>query len=189
MYVETARSSKSAASAFGQDEVPGAHARRDGLRERRRVRDEGASLELEQARRRLALEAHEPVRIVLEHGQLVLPRDLDQPRASLVRERSTARVLEGRNRVQEGRRIGARAKLGVERVGVEALVVHREGHDLDAFAREHLERAVVARCLDEDAPGSTRELLGGVEDESLQAPDGEDDALGGDAVALRDPLA
>ncbi len=118
----------------------------------------------------------------------MLPRDLDQPCASLVREGSTAGILEGRNRVQEGRRLGARAKLGVQRARVEALVVHRQGHDLDPFAREHLERAVVARCLDEDAPGSTRELLGGVEDESLQAPDREDDTLGSDTVTLRNPL-
>ena len=108
----------------------------------------------------------------------MLTRDLDQPCTSPVREASAAGILEGGDRVQEGRRVGARAKLDVEGVGIEPLVVHRQRHDLDAFAREHLERAVVARSLDEDAPRSTRELLGSVEDESLEPPDGEDDTLG-----------
>src|SRR5207302_8483491 len=52
----------------GGDQVPDAQPRRNGLRERRAIANEIAALELEQARKRLAFEADEPVRIVLEHG-------------------------------------------------------------------------------------------------------------------------
>src|SRR6185437_4714289 len=48
------------------DRVADAQPGRDGLRERRAVHDVLAALELEDARQRLALEADEPVRIVLE---------------------------------------------------------------------------------------------------------------------------
>ena len=54
--------------------------------------------------------------------------------------------------------------------------------------REDLERAVVRRRLHEHAARSPRELLGGVEDESLESADREDDPLRPDAVPPRDPL-
>ena len=116
-------------------------------------------------------------------------RELDQPRPSRFGQRATARILERRDRVEEGRWIGAAAELGGERVRVETFVVHRQGHDLDPLTCEHLERAVVARSLDQDAPRPARKLLGGVEDESLEAADGEDDLPGRHAMTLRDPLA
>jgi hypothetical protein len=148
-------------------EVAAADAGGDGLRERRRVRHEVAALELEQAGFRVALEADEPVRVVLEDGKLVLPHDLDEPRAPLRRERPSARVLERGNGVEERRLLAAALELGVERVGIEPLVVHLQRNDLDPLASEDLERTVVARRLDEHATGNTCELLGRVEDEAL----------------------
>ena len=189
MYVETARSSKAAASALGQDEVPRSHARRDGLRERGRVRHELTVLELVQARLSVALEADEAVRVVLEDRELVLASDLDEPRATLGREGTPARVLEGRDRVEEGRRFAAALQLVLERIGIQAFVVHRESHDLGAFAREDLQRPVVARRLDEHAAGPPRELLGRVEHEPLKTSDGEHDPPGETLVPRRDPLA
>ena len=89
---------------------------------------------------------------------------------------------------KEGRsRLGC--ELGLERVGVEALVVHRQRDDLDTLAREDLQRAVVARRLDEHSPGRARELLRRVEDEALKPADRENDARRLDAVACGDPLA
>ena len=80
-------------------------------------------------------------------------------------------------------------ELGLERVEVEALVVHRERHDLGSVAREDLQRPVVGRPLDEHAPRPHGELHGGVEHEALQAARRQEDAAGLDAVALREHLA
>ena len=148
-----------------------------------------AAFELEQAGRRLALEPDEPVRIVLEDGEVVLAHDLDESGATLRRERPPARVLERRDRVEERRPVAVPSQLRFERVGVETLLVHLEGDDLGALASEDLQRPVVARSLDEHASRSARELLRRVEREALQAADGEDDALRRHAVPLGDPLA
>ena len=83
-----------------------------------------AALQLEERRRRLALVADEPVRVVLEHGHSVRRRELDDAPAPLGRERAAARVLEGRDRVEEARL--ARGELALERVRVETFVVHRD---------------------------------------------------------------
>ena len=53
---------------------------REDLRERAEVDDELAAVEREQRRQRLALVAQQPVRVVLEHEQLALVRDLDSRR-------------------------------------------------------------------------------------------------------------
>ena len=107
-----------------------------------------AALELEQRRRRLAFEAHETVRIVLEHEQVVRLRDLDDAAAALLRERPAAGVLEGGDRVEEHRLLALGERL-LERFGIEPFVVHRERHDLRAETREDLQRPVVRRRLDE----------------------------------------
>src|SRR5918995_1563614 len=57
-----------------QDEVADADARCDGLRERARESDVLPAVQLEQSRRRFALETDRPVRIVLEDEQVVLGR-------------------------------------------------------------------------------------------------------------------
>src|SRR5207237_9532182 len=71
-----------------QDEVADAHARRDRLRERRRVRDMVAALQLEDRRRRLALVAHEPVRILLEPEPVMLAGELRDALSPLGRKRA-----------------------------------------------------------------------------------------------------
>ena len=119
----------------------------------------------------------------------MLADDLDEPRAPLGGERSPARVLERRDRVEEGRWIVTATQLGLEGIGIETFVIHLEGDDLGSFASEDLERAVVARRLDEDSPRPARELLSGIEHEPLKAADREDDASRLDAVACSDPLA
>ena len=112
--------------------------------------------------------------------------ELDDPAATLRRERAAARILEGRDRVEKGRRVAV-AQGGLERVGVEPLVVHRDEHDLGAELPQDLERTVVGRLLDEDAPAARQPL--GEEDEALQRAVAEQHARGLDAVALRDPRA
>ena len=122
----------------------------DRLRERRRERDPLAALELVDPRQRLAVVADAAVGVVLENRQVVLGGELDEPAAALDPDRAAGRVLERRDRVEERDR-PALAQLGLERVEVEALVVHRERHDVRAVARQDLQRPVVGRRLDEHA--------------------------------------
>ena len=60
-----------------------------------------AAVERVQRRQRLALVAQQPVGVVLEHEQLALPRDLDEPLPARRGERHAGRVLEGRHGVDE----------------------------------------------------------------------------------------
>ena len=173
---------------LGKDEVPAADPGRHRLRERRRVRDALPAFELAKARLGLALEADESVRVVFENRELVLADDLDEARATLGRQRPPARVLERRDRVQERRPLAPAAEFDVECVRIETFLVHLERDDLDPVAGEDLERTVVGRRLHQHAPGGSRELLGGVEDESLKPSDREHDPLRLDAVPPRDPL-
>ena len=136
---------------------------------------------------RLAVVADAAVGVVLENRQVVLGGDLDEPAAALDADRAAGRILEGRDRVEERHR-AALAELGFERVEVEALVVHRERHDLGAVAREDLQRPVVGRPLDEHAPRPHGELHGRVEDEPLQPARRQEDAARLDAVPLREQL-
>ena len=170
------------------DEVADPQPGRDRLRERRRERDPLATLELVDRRQRLAVVADAAVRVVLENRQIVRGGELDEPPAALGADRAAGRVLEGRDRVEERDRAALR-ELGLERVEVEPLVVHRERHHLGALAREDLQRPVVRRPLDEHATRPHGELDGGVEDEALQAARRQEDAAGLDAVALREHLA
>ena len=52
---------------------------------------------------RILVEAHAPVRVVLEHPQVVPARQLDEAAPPLERQRAAARVLERRQHVQERR--------------------------------------------------------------------------------------
>src|SRR3712207_8654236 len=61
---------------------------RSGLRERRRVGDELAALQLVQRRERVALVADAAVGVVLEHGDAVRAGELDDAVAPLRRERA-----------------------------------------------------------------------------------------------------
>src|SRR4029453_430945 len=137
--------------------------RRDRLRERRRERDPVPALERVEGRRRSTFVADEPVRIVLEDVELVGAAELADAPAPLRAERAAARVLERRDRVEE-RHVAASRQLGLERIRLQALLVHLEGDDVGALPAEELQRAVVRRRLDEHPAGSTDELDGRVED-------------------------
>ena len=76
-------------------------ARREDLRERAQVHHVDAAVERVQRRQLVALVAQQPVRVVLEHEQLALVGDLDQPPPAAQRHRHAGRVLEGRHRVDE----------------------------------------------------------------------------------------
>ena len=92
----------------------------------------------------MALKADEAVGIVLEYEEVVLVRESDKPAAALVVERSAARILERRDRVEEGRLCTARKRL-LEGTELEPLVIHRHGRDADAGCGQYLERPVVGR--------------------------------------------
>ena len=117
----------------------------------------------------------------------MLGGQLDDAPPALRRQRPPARVLEGRDRVEEARRAGA--QLALQAVRIEAVVVHRQGHDIRAEPREELQRPVVARRLDEHAAGPALEQLLEVEEDALEPSARHDHARRLDAVPLRQPLA
>ena len=166
MYVDTAARSNGGHEPLGQDEVADADPGRDGLRERGGVRHQLAALELVQQRRRVALVADEPVRVVLEHRQVVGARELDEPAPALRRQRAAARVLERRDRVEE--RGTAPGERRLERVEVEPVLVLRHRLDLDPQLGEERERPVVGRRLDEHPAGTLGEERARVEEEALE---------------------
>ena len=187
MYVETARSSYAERSASGTTNQP---TRSPGAtvfeNDEVKVTRSPPSSSCSDAGRG-ALVADEPVRVVLEHVDVVLPAELGDAPAALLAERATARVLEGRDGVEE-RDVAAARELRLERLRVEPLVVHLERDDLDALPAEELQRAIVGRALDEHAPGSPRELRGDVEDEALQSTRREEDPARVDPVTLAEQL-
>ncbi len=139
--------------------------------------------ELEEARDRLALEAEHPVGVVLEHGRAPVGREVEEAPPILERERAAARVLEGRDRVDDV----ALAERAVDRVDVEAVV--RELHllHLGAELAEDRERAVVARRLHEEARARLHEVARR-EGEALERPIRDDHAPRVDSMLLGDPL-
>ena len=89
--------------------------------------------------------------------------------------------------VEEGD-VAAPLELRFERIRVETLVVHRQRDRLDTAPAEELQRAVVRRRLDENAPRAPLQLGRRVEVEALQAAGGDEDARRLDAVALTEEL-
>ena len=147
-----------------------------------------ASLEGVERRRRRALVPHEPVRVVLQHVEVVRAGELHDPPAPLLAQRAPARVLEGRDRVEEGD-VAAAAELGLERVGIEPFVVHLHRDRLDSLPAQELQRPVVGRPLDEHPAGAPLELGRGIEDEALEPARREEDAGRVDPVPLAEKLA
>ena len=123
MYVETARASSRAASSAGATNQPTRSPGATVFENDEAYVTRAPALELEQRGRRLPFVADEAVRVVLEHRQPVLGGQLGDAPAPLGRERAAARVLEGRDRVEEAD--GPVRELARERVGIEPLVVHR----------------------------------------------------------------
>ena len=116
----------------------------------------------------------------------MLLRDLDDAPAALLGQRPPARVLEGRDEIEERRLLAAR-RAPLERIGVEAFVVAVQADDLGAELAQDLQRPVVGRALDEDALPGRKPLR--EEDEALERAVGDEDAGRIDAVARRDPFA
>ena len=85
---------------------------REDLRERAEVDHVLAAVERVERRQRLALVAQQAVGIVLEHEDLALLGDLDQPAAAIQGHRHAGRVLERRDRVDELRRAALLARAG-----------------------------------------------------------------------------
>ena len=132
---------------------------REDLGERAQVDD----LVVERAQRLHvpAVEAQPAVRVVLDHRDVVLARQLEQPAAALRRHRDAAGVLEVRDRVDE---LGAARtdalELGLEQVHAHAVVVHRHAADLGLVRRERLQRADVGGALGDDDVAGVQERLG-----------------------------
>ena len=98
-----------------------------------------ATVERVQGRKRLALVAEQPVRVVLEHEDLALGRELDKPLAPLERHRHAGRVLEARDRVDELRPPALALELGealLEQVDPHAVGVHLDLHHVGLVRRE-----------------------------------------------------
>ena len=184
MYVDTARSSNAARSASGTTNQPTRRPGRDGLREGRRERDPLAALERVQRRRRRPLVADEAVGVVLEHVEVVLGDELDDPPPALLAERSAARVLERRDRVEERDRRRRGASSASSASGSSPSSSIGSATISTPCQREELQRPVVGRRLDEHAARPPRQLDRGVEDEALQAARRDEDARRVDAVPL-----
>ena len=159
------------AQSVRDDDVTHAEAGSDRLREED-VKATCSALERMDPRGRLALVPDEPVGVVLS-VEVVTCGEVCDPPAALGAEGAAARVLEGRDRVEEGD-VAAPLELRLERIRVETLVVHRQRDRLDTAPAEELQRAVVRRRLDEDAPRAPLQLGRRVEVEALQAAGGDE---------------
>ncbi len=160
-------------SAFA-DRPAEAHARDQGLGERAQEDDAPVGVEALEGRQRLALEAQRPVGRVLDHEQVEAVRELQDPVASLERERDAHRVVEVGHEVEEPRARGA-LQDGLEIVGVDPVLVraHRGVGGLAGIERDHgaeeggvLGHHDVARVQDQ-LGGEVEALLGALEDEDL----------------------
>ena len=98
-----------------------------------------------------ALEAHEPVRIVLEHDEVVSLRELEHAAAALDGDRAASRILERREQVEQCRPRVA-GELPRECLGVDALLIMVDACDVDPVPRRRPQRAVVRRRLDDETP-------------------------------------
>jgi hypothetical protein len=98
--------------------------------------------------RRLGLPRTDHPWVVLDDERARRGRELHHAAAAIRREGAPARVLEGRDRVQEGR-VGVLGERLLQLAGDEAVLVHRDGDGRLAGFVENLQRAVVGRQLDE----------------------------------------
>ena len=132
----------------------------------------------------MRLEAHESVRVVLEHRQLPFAHQLREPAAALFGESRAGRVLERRDRVEErGRRP---FELALQLLDVETVLVDGDLAELDLGRGQDLARPVVGRPLDEYAPTAGERIQHEVE--RLQRAVGHQHASRLDRVPLGQPL-
>src|SRR5215212_5056164 len=120
-------------------------------------------LERRERRKRLALEAKHPVRVILDDHQVELPRHLQKFFASLGDHRHPGRVLEVRHSVDElyvqALRTGPLQRLA-GRDGDNAGAVHRHVRYARPVGGERVERPRVCRSLTEDRVALVEEDLG-----------------------------
>ena len=140
-----------------------------------------------QRRQRLPLEANEPVRIVLEHEQVVVGGEVDDTTTAILRERPPARVLEGREQIDEtpaARRSRVQTRARRDR----GLRRRSRARRSRRRARERIfsGRSYVGPLDEHAAPGSESLRK---EDESLQRAVGEEDARRIDPVPFGSPFA
>jgi hypothetical protein len=142
-------------------------------------------VEREHRRERRAAEAQLDVRVVLEHDEVVLARELQEPVALLAGERVPGRVLEVGDDVRELGPQAALEQLG-ERVHVDAVGLEVHRHDVRPALAQPEQRAVVGRALDDDGVVRLDER---VEQERVRLHRAvrDDDLRRVDAVLLRDP--
>ena len=113
-------------------------------------------------------------------------REPEQVTACRLRVRAPARVLKGRDRVEErGPPVG---QLGLQRVDVDAVVGHRHRCDVGAQPLEDPQRPIVGRCLD-DRPAALGEQHLREDREPRQRAGGQDHVRGVDPMPLGDPGA
>ena len=170
----------------GADQVAHADARADRLRERGRVDHLVGLVHREHRRQRLALEAQLHVGVVLEDGEAVLGRQLEQPAALLERERAAGRVLEVGDDVRE-RRVRAPLQRQLERLDVDAVRLERDGEQLRAELPQRQQRAVVGGRLDHHHVTGLDQLLE-QERVRLHRAVGGEGPVRLDAVLRGDPL-
>jgi hypothetical protein len=104
----------------------------------------------------------EPVRVVLEHEDLVRTADLEDLGPPLGGERHAGRVVEVRDRVQELDAPPLAAQVRdrlAQRLGDEPVLVHRDVHDARLVRPEHAHRTDVARRLGEHDVAGVEEQL------------------------------
>ena len=119
---------------------------REHLRERTHV-DDAIRIHVQHFRERLALVAQGAVRIVLDQRQVVAGAGFDQFEAALDRQAAAGRVLEVRQRVQHARALDDR----LDRARHQAMLVGGDRGEFRAIHRKRLQRAEVARGLDQHA--------------------------------------
>ncbi|GAA3120603.1 hypothetical protein GCM10020001_046040 [Nonomuraea salmonea] len=143
-----------------------------------------------QRAQRLAVEAEQSVRVVLDDQDPGPLADVEHLLAAGDVERDTGRVLEGRDGVEEldGRARGFEGvdRLG-QRLGHDALVVHGDVDDFGLISGERAEGAHVGGTLCEHHVARVDEDAGD-EVEGLLRPDGDDDVVrpGVDPLQLHD---
>ena len=155
-----------------------AQPRTQGLAEGGQVDDAALPVQRRQRGRWCALERQLAIRIVLDHQRPVLPGQLEQPQAAVIRHRHARRVLEVRHHIDQ---FGAASVAGQARqrlfqhVGPHPGVVLGDTAHLRPVTAEDLQRSHVRGKLDDDqisrieehAPDQVQALLGSQRDQHL----------------------
>jgi hypothetical protein len=122
------------------------------LRERPEV-DHAVLIERTQCIRRRFIEMQQPVRVVLEHEDLVRATDLEDFGSAVSREGDSCRIVEVRNGVEELDAATLTTEMRnrlPQRLGNQAILVHCHVHDAGLVRAEHTERTDITRRLGED---------------------------------------